>query len=50
LGTNTFSKKDDVNDNNTKADNLDLLMKYKKLLDDGIITAEEFEKKKNELL
>lgn len=33
-----------------KADNIDLLIKFKQLLDDGVITQEEFDKKKKELL
>ncbi|MDE7453963.1 MAG: SHOCT domain-containing protein [Clostridia bacterium] len=33
-----------------KLDNADLILKYKKLLDEGIITQEEFDKKKKELL
>lgn len=44
----------DIVETNQKAEedvkNLDLLMKYKELQDDGIITQEEFEEKKKELL
>ena len=35
---------------NTKTDNIELLKKYKELLDMGVITEEEFKKKKEELL
>ena len=31
-------------------DNADLILKYKQLLDEGIISQEEFEQKRNELL
>ena len=34
----------------TESEKADLILKYKKMLDDGIITQEEFEKKKKELL
>lgn len=34
----------------SKSDNIDLLIKFKQLLDDGVITQEEFDKKKKELL
>ncbi|MDO4176685.1 MAG: SHOCT domain-containing protein, partial [Bacillota bacterium] len=30
--------------------NIELIRQYKQLLDDGVITEEEFEKKKKELL
>ena len=33
-----------------ESENIELLIKYKKLLDEGIITQEEFENKKKELL
>jgi len=33
-----------------KTSSADEIMKYKKLLDDGIITADEFEKKKRQFL
>jgi uncharacterized membrane protein len=36
--------------NNKKDANLDMLMKYKELLDMGAITQEEFDKKKSELM
>ena len=36
--------------NVSNMDNADLILKYKKLLDEGIITQEEFDKKKKELL
>ena len=35
---------------NTKIDNIELLKKYKELLDMGVITEDEFKKKKEELL
>lgn len=35
---------------NTKTDNIELLKKYKELLDMGVITEDEFKKKKEELL
>lgn len=37
-------------DEQEQAENLEALLKYKKLLDDGVITKEEFEQKKKELL
>ena len=40
-----FNSKEDV-----KLKNVELLNKYKKLLDDGIISQEEFQAKKEELL
>jgi len=36
--------------NNTFNNNVDEIRKYKNLLDDGIITQEEFDKKKTQLL
>lgn len=36
--------------NTTENDNIEEIKKYKELLDSGIITQEEFEKKKKELL
>ncbi|MCI8482409.1 MAG: SHOCT domain-containing protein [Clostridia bacterium] len=36
--------------NNYKLSSADEIMKFKQLLDDGIITQEEFERKKKELL
>lgn len=36
--------------NSPNVDNADLILKYKKLLDEGIITQEEFDRKKKELL
>ncbi len=36
--------------NNANSDEVSLLTNYKKLLDDGVITQEEFDKKKNEIL
>ena len=37
-------------DEQEQAENLEALLKYKKLLDEGIITSEEFDQKKKELL
>ena len=37
-------------DNNLQTDSTDEIRKYKRLLDDGIITQEEFEQKKKQLL
>lgn len=42
-------KKTNISDN-TKFSEADEIMKFKKLLDEGIITQEEFERKKKELL
>ena len=39
-----------INNAQTNISNADEIMKFKKLLDEGIITQEEFEKKKKELL
>lgn len=46
---NDFKEKDEVNDNNTIS-SADEILKYKKLLDEGIITQEEFDAKKKQLL
>lgn len=42
-----YSNSNTKNNNNSNADEI---MKFKKLLDEGIITQEEFERKKQELL
>lgn len=39
-----------IDDAASKIQDMDTLLKYKKLLDDGVITQEEFDKKKKELL
>jgi hypothetical protein len=46
---NDFKEKDEVNDNNTIS-SADEILKFKKLLDEGIITQEEFDAKKKQLL
>lgn len=46
---NDFKENDEVNDNNVIS-SADEILKFKKLLDDGIITQEEFEAKKKQLL
>lgn len=43
-------KKEIKEDNHKKTEDLDLLIKYKELLDKNIITEEEFNQKKKELL
>ncbi|WP_353096214.1 PH domain-containing protein [Tissierella praeacuta] len=45
-----FDKKKSDSNDNKKASEADEIRKYKDLLDDGIITEEEFDKKKKELL
>ena len=40
----------DLNSKNEIKDNIDLLVKYKELLDNGTISQEEFDKKKKEIL
>lgn len=46
------SQNNNLSTNPTLSENekVDLILKYKKMLDDGIITQEEFDKKKKELL
>lgn len=51
LLANRQDKKDNIDKSNKKeVDTVDEIKKYKKLLDDGIITQEEFDKKKKKLL
>lgn len=45
-----FSKKAKLSKNNKELQNIELLKKYKKLLDEDIISKEEFEDKKKNLL
>lgn len=40
----------DVKEDEKENENIEMLQKYKKLLDDGVITKEDFDKKKKELL
>lgn len=44
------TKKEKQNSRNVESENLDILKKYKELLDMGAISQEEFDKKKNEIL
>lgn len=41
---------DDKNSYKSESDKADALIKYKQLLDEGVITKEEFERKKSEYL
>jgi len=47
---NQLQSSKDINSTTKNISNADEILKYKHLLDDGIITQEEFEKKKTELL
>lgn len=47
---NDNKSQDEIGSTNTSVSNADEIRKYKELLDDGIITQEEFDKKKLELL